>query len=104
MVSKKLSKRDILIGTAWTLIVIFILTFYIWNQVESIRLGYEIGQLEVDLENLKQEFERLEAEKSSLLSLEKVETIAKDRLKLQHPRKEQVIYDDDTPRPKIVNR
>ncbi len=95
MVRKKLNKRDILIGAAWTLIVIFILTFYIWNQVESIRLGYEIGRLEVDLENLKQDVEKLEAEKSSLLSLEKVEKIAKDRLKLQQPKKEQIIYDDD---------
>ncbi len=95
MVRKKLSKRDILIGAAWTLIVIFILTFYIWNQIESIRLGYKIGHLEVALENLKQEVEKLEAEKSSLLSLEKVEKIAKDKLKLQHPKKEQIIYDDD---------
>jgi cell division protein FtsL len=95
MVRKKLSKRDILIGAAWTLIVIFILTFYIWNQIESIRLGYKIGHLEVALENLKKEVEKLEAEKSSLLSLEKVEKIAKDKLKLKHPKKEQIIYDDD---------
>ena len=99
MVRKKLSKKDILIGGAWTFIVIFILTFYIWNQVESIRLGYKIGHLEVDLENLKKEVEMLEAEKSSLLSLEKVEKIAKDKLKLQSPKKDQIIYNDDKSRP-----
>ena len=99
MVRKKLSKRDILIAAAWTLIVIFILTFYIWNQIESIRLGYKIGNLEVNLENLTQEVEKLEAEKSSHLALEKVEKIAKGKLRLQSPKKEQIIYNDDKPHP-----
>jgi len=97
MVRKKFPKRDVFIGAAWILIVIIILTFYIWNQIESIRLGYKIGNLEVDLENLKQEVEKLEAEKSSLLTLEKVEKTAKEKLKLQSPKREQIIYEEDKP-------
>ena len=99
MVRKKFKKRDILIGAAWTLIVIVILTFYIWSQIESIRLGYKIGNLEVDLENLKKDVEKLEAEKSSLLALEKVDKIAREKLKLQDPRADQIIYVDDKPIP-----
>ncbi len=99
MVRKKVRKRDILIGAAWTLIVIVILTFYIWSQIESIRLGYKTGNLEADLENLKKDVEKLEAEKSSLLALEKVENIAKEKLKLQNTKSEQIIYNDENPIP-----
>lgn len=97
MVRKKISKKEVLIGIAWSTIVILILTFYIWNQIESIRLGYAIGDLEEKLENLKKDVEKLEAQKSALLSLDKVERIAIEKLKLQKPKKEQIIYDDFSP-------
>lgn len=99
MVRKKFNKREIIVGVVWTTIVLLILTFYIWNQIESIRLGYKIGKLEDDLQTLEKEVEKLEAEKSSLLSLERVEKIAKEKLKLEKPKKEQVIYDDFSPHP-----
>ncbi len=83
----------------WTSIVLLILTFYIWNQIESVRLGYKIGKLEDDLQTLEKEVEKLEAKKSSLLSLERVEKIAKKKLKLEKPKKEQIIYDDFSPHP-----
>ncbi len=99
MVRKKFNKREIIVGVVWTTIVLLILTFYIWNQIESIRLGYRIGKLEDDLQTLEKEVEKLEAKKSSLLSLERVEKIAKEKLKLEKPKKEQVIYDDFSPHP-----
>lgn len=86
-------------GIAWTIAVLFFLTFYIWNQVESIRLGYKIGELEENLLALKKEVEKLETEKSSLLALERVEKIAKERLKLEKPKKEQIVYDNFRPKP-----
>jgi cell division protein FtsL len=97
MVRKKISKKDVLVGVVWTIIVILILTFYIWNQIESIRLGYAIGDLEVKIQDLDKEVERLETKKSALLSLDKVEHIAKEELKLQKPKKEQIIYDNFSP-------
>lgn len=86
-------------GIAWAIAVLFFLTFYIWNQIESIRLGYKIGELEENLRALKKEVEKLEAEKSSLLALERVEKIAKEKLKLENPKKEQVIYENFRPKP-----
>lgn len=99
MVRKKFNKKEIIIGVAWATIVLIVLTFYIWNQVESVRLGYKIGKLEENLQTLGKDVEKLEAKKSSLLSLERVERIAKDKLKLEKPKKEQVIYDDFSPHP-----
>lgn len=71
-----------------------ILIFYIWNQIESIQLGYKISRLEENLQALKKETEKLETEKSSLLSLERVEKIAKEKLKMEKAKKEQIIYND----------
>ena len=80
-----------------TIIVIFILTFYIWHQMESIRLGYEIGELEEKVLTLRSEVDELETEKSSLLSLDRVEKIAKKELNLSEPKKEQLVYDEFIP-------
>ncbi len=97
MVRKKISKKEVLVGVAWTMIVILILTFYIWNQIESIRLGYAIGDLEMKLQNLEKEVEKFETIKSALLSLDNVEYTAKEKLKLQKPKKEQIVYDNFSP-------
>jgi len=99
MVRKKIRKKEIVVGLVWTIAVMFFLTFYIWNQIESIRLGYKIGELEENLQSLKKDVEKLETEKSSLLALERVEKIAKEKLKLEKSKKEQIIYDNFRPEP-----
>jgi len=80
-----------------TIIVIFILTFYIWHQMESIRIGYEIGKLEEKVLNLGRQVDELQTEKSYLLSLDRVEKIAKEKLNLVEPKKEQLVYDEFIP-------
>jgi len=80
-----------------TIIVIFILTFYIWHQMESIRIGYEIGTLEEKVLTLGRQVGELQTEKSSLLSLDRVEKIAKEELNLVEPKKEQLVYDEFIP-------
>ena len=80
-----------------TIIVIFILTFYIWHQMESIRIGYEIGALEEKVLTLRRQVDELQTEKSSLLSLDRVEKIAKEELNLVEPKKEQLVYDEFIP-------
>ena len=80
-----------------TIIVIFILTFYIWHQMESIRIGYEIGTLEEKVLTLGRQVDELQTEKSSLLSLDRVEKIAKEELNLVEPKKEQLVYDEFIP-------
>jgi len=93
MVRKKYSKREIIFGIACALILILVLTFYIWHQMEYVRIGYEIGKLEEKLSTLRKEVEELETDKSSLLSLERVEKIAKEELKLEKVKEEQIIHD-----------
>jgi len=99
VVRKRFNKKQIALGIFCTLIVIFILTFYIWHQVESVRLGYKTGVLEQEVLYLKKEVEKLEAKKSSLLALERVERIAREKLNLDAPKKEQIVYDDSIKNP-----
>ena len=93
MIRKKITKKEILIGFVSTLFVIALLTFYIWHQAETIRLGYKTQELEEDIANLKKEIGQLEAEKASLLSLERVERIARKKLKMTPPEEQQILQD-----------
>lgn len=67
--------------------------------MESIRIGYETGELEKKVSSLKEEVKKLEAKKSSLLALQRVEKIAKEELKLREPKEGQIIYDKFSPTP-----
>ncbi len=77
-----------------TVFIMAILTFYIWHQVEAVRIGYEINRLEEKVQKLKIEVEELETTKASLLSLEKVERIAKKKLKMVKTQENQKVYED----------
>ena len=93
MVRKKFKRREIVLSLGVISVIILILTFYIWHQVESVRLGYATRELEARVLSLIQEVDTLEAERFSLLSLERVEKIAEKRLGLKPPEKHQVIYE-----------
>jgi len=99
MIRKKYNKKKIALAIFIATSAILILTFYVWHQMESIRIGYEIGKLEEELLVLREDVKKLEIKKSSLLSLEKVEKIAREKLKLFTPKEEQIIYDDFSPVP-----
>ncbi len=97
MVRKKYTTKEIILFVSCTIIVISILTFYIWHQMESIRIGYEIGTLEEKVLTLGRQVDELQTEKSHLLSLDIVEKIAKEELNLVEPKKEQLVYDEFIP-------
>ncbi|MBS3819157.1 cell division protein FtsL [bacterium] len=99
MVRKKYSKKEILLTVASIMAIILILTFYLWHQTQSIRLGYQIRDLEDKVASLKKEVNQLETQKSSLLTLKKVEKTAKEKLNLRKPQKEQIIFEDFQNRP-----
>jgi cell division protein FtsL len=94
MVRKKFSKKEIAIGVACTLFALLILSLYIWHQTESVSLGYDSAELEQRVIQLEKEVEKLETVKSNLLVLERVENIARDKLKLTEPKDDQIVYRD----------
>jgi cell division protein FtsL len=94
MVRKKFRKKEIMLVVAFTVIVVFVLSFYIWHQMESVRIGYTINELKKKVKELSEEVEKLEAKRAQLLSLERVEKVAKEELNLAEPREDQIIRDD----------
>jgi cell division protein FtsL len=94
MVRRKFTKKEMMLVVLCTIFFISILTFYIWHQAEAVRLGYEINQLEEKVLKLEKEVEELEAQKASYLSLENVEKIAREKLKMVDTRDEQKVYED----------
>lgn len=70
------------------------LTFYIWYQTELIRLGIEIRRAEETISRLKEEIKSLEAIRSSLLALDRVDKIAREKLNLKEPDRDQLVYEE----------
>jgi len=94
MVHKKRTKKEIAQGALASLLTVLILTFYLWHITENTQLGYAIGSCENELKSLQEGVQKLEAKKAALLSLERVERIAREELNLSEPRPDQVIYED----------
>lgn len=94
MVRKKFSKKEIAIGIACSIFALLILSFYVWHQTESVSLGYDMAELEQRVIQLEKEVEKLETVKSSLLTLDRVENIARNKLNLVEPKDRQVVYRD----------
>jgi len=98
MVRKKISKKEVALAVSGTLLVLLFLCIYVWQQTESISLGYDTAELELRVKQLEKEVEVLEAEKASLLSLELVEKMAREKLQLRDPGEDQILYKDIDPR------
>jgi cell division protein FtsL len=94
MVRKKYQKKEILLAAACLLLAVATLSFYIWHQAALISLGYQIGKLESDILRLEEDIKKLETQKAALLSLDRVDKIARDQLNLVEPKEDQVIYED----------
>jgi len=94
MVRKKFKKKQVVLSIVCFLLVLFILSLYVWHQTESVSLGYDTAELELKVVQLKKEVEKLETIKSTLLSLDRVEQMAKEKLKLSEPEENQIFYED----------
>jgi Na+-transporting methylmalonyl-CoA/oxaloacetate decarboxylase gamma subunit len=100
MVTRRYGLKEIALGVGFVLLLLVILTFYIWYQTEAIQLGYRIGELEVRGARFKEDIKRLEAKRSELLSLRRIEGIARGDLGLVDPGPGQVIYEGRDLEPK----
>jgi len=93
MVRRKWSPKGIALGTALLVAVIGTLTFYVWYQTESVKLGIDIGKSEDRIRELEQAIETLKMRKASLLDPARVEKIARESLGLIDPKDDEVIYE-----------
>lgn len=90
----RLGRKDILLLGAAAVCVVGLMTFYLWQQMASIQLGYQTGVLEKRRADLVEEIKTLEAQRAALLALERVERTAREELGLVDAREDQIIYHD----------
>ncbi len=94
MVKKKLPKLEIFFIVLCLVTALLCLTFYIWYQTELIRIGLENQKAQEQIKQLEEEIKSLETFRSSLLSPERVEKIARQYLSLIEPSQNQLIYEE----------
>jgi len=94
MISQRPNKKNLAVGISIAFLIVFFLTFYIWHQAESVSVGYSTRDLEEKIKLLTKNIEVLETRKASLLSLEKVERAAREKLGMVTPKEGQIFYED----------
>lgn len=65
--------------------------FYVWQQVEYIRYGYQVEQLRAERSRLIEWNRKLKLERATLLNLKRIEKVASGRLGLVPPSPENTV-------------
>ena len=94
MVRRKWRPLEIALGAAFLVAVVGFLTFYVWYQTESVKLGLDIRKTDARIRVLEKDIETLKLRKASLLDLRRVEKIARESLGLTDPPDGDLIYQD----------
>lgn len=78
----------------WIIVVVSVLFFYVWQQTQSTRLGYQVEQVRKECEKWEQKNRVWRLRVNSLLSLERLDQISKESM-LKTPNEKSIIYLDD---------
>lgn len=93
MVRRKWNWKGIAFGAAFFTVAAGVLTFYVWYQTESVRLGLEIAKNEDRIRELRETIEALKLRKAALLDPARVERIAREKLGLVDPDDAAIVYE-----------
>jgi len=72
-------------------LVFVLLLFYVWQQIQVVRLGYKIETCEKEIKHFGDENRYLRIRIGELTSLEYIEKTAKEKLKMKPVTKERVV-------------
>ena len=95
MVRRKWSAKGVALGTALLVAVVGTLTFYVWYQTESVKLGLDVGRAEDRIRELEKSIEALKLRRAALLDPARVEKIARGSLGFVDPKDDEVVYEND---------
>jgi cell division protein FtsL len=97
MVRRKLNLKGIAIVAASVVLGVGILTFYVWYQTESVKLGLDLAKSEARILELELSIESLKLRRAALLDPRRVETIAREKLGLVDPSDAETVYEAKDP-------
>jgi cell division protein FtsL len=92
MVRRRWNLKGIALGAAVAVAAVGVLTFYVWYQTESVKLGLDISKSEARIREIEKSIEALKMRRAALLDPGRVERIARDELGLTDPANGDVIY------------
>ena len=92
MVRRKWNLKGIAVGAGLAAAAIGVLTFYVWYQTESVKLGLDIDRCERRIREVEESIEALKLERARLLDPSRVETIAREKLGLVEPADADISY------------
>jgi len=93
MVRRKVDLKGIAVVATFVLAGVVLLTFYVWYQTESVKLGLDLGRSEARIRELEIDIEGLKLRKADLLDPRRVESIAREKLGLVDPKDEEIVYE-----------
>ncbi len=73
------------------LVMVAVALVYVWSHLHNTQLKYQIAEEMTVRDNLMEENRRLKMEIATLKSPQRIESIARDKLRLQYPEREQVV-------------
>jgi cell division protein FtsL len=76
---------------SWLFAAAIILGLYVWQQTQSVRLGYTVDTCKKECERWEQDNKTMRLKINRLLSMERLDTVAKDR-KLIISDEKKIIY------------
>jgi cell division protein FtsL len=88
---EQIQRFDLLQSLVLGGVVLVVILFYVWQHVQVVRLGYEVEYLGGGRAALVQQQKELRLEVARLMSLRRVEEIARGQLGLTSPKSGQVI-------------
>ncbi|MEN6561816.1 MAG: septum formation initiator family protein [Acidobacteriota bacterium] len=92
MVRRKWNVKGIALGAAVALAAVGILTFYVWYQTESVKLGLDITKSDARILELEKTIEALKLRRAALLDPGRVEAIAREKLGLTDPPNGDIVF------------
>ncbi|MCL2145024.1 MAG: hypothetical protein FWH43_06005 [Endomicrobia bacterium] len=73
--------------------IIFGVFVYLWQQTTAVRFGYKVSELKNEYERINSENDSLRLKINSILALEKMDKIARDK-NLYKPAEKDIVYID----------
>ena len=73
--------------------IIFGVFVYLWQQTTAVRLGYKVSELQNEYERINAENDSLRHKINSILALEKMDKIAREK-NLYKPDEKEIVYID----------
>jgi cell division protein FtsL len=89
---RKVAYRRVWVIFGALLAVFALLGARVWLEMQNVKVGYELHQLKAERLHLRETQQALLTQRNSLASLERVETVARTRLGLGLPAKDQTVF------------